>query len=171
MKNGARIFNYKFLSTLSLISLGIVITSEIGHALVRPLGNSSPASKQKFFYGNNGIRIPITSQSSINSGGNGDISNHSQLSTNPKPTPPPIPKRSSSILFMKNFNRSLISSSTSSGTKISSDSKDHKSSSSTPVYREHIGGLTKIIETNRHAYKTANKMFDNVLRQLNNTTK
>ena len=45
MKDGARIFNYKFLSTLSSISLGIVITSEIGHALVRPLGNSFPASK------------------------------------------------------------------------------------------------------------------------------
>lgn len=166
MKNGARIFNYKFLSTLSLLNLGIVITSEIGHALIRPLGNSSPTSKPKFFYGNNGLKIPIISQSSINSGGN-----NSKLSTNPNPTPPPVPKRSSSIVFMANFNRSLISSSTSSGTKISSDSKNHKSSSSTPNYRKHIGGLTEIIETNRHAYKTANRIFDIVLNQLNNSTK
>lgn len=166
MKNGARIFNYKFLSTLSLLNLGIVITSEIGHALVRPLGNNSPTSKPKFFYRSNGSRTPIYSQSSINSGGN-----NSKLSTNPKPTPPPIPKRSSSIIFMKNFDRSLISSSTSSGTKISSNSEEHKPSYAPPNYREHIGGLTKIIETNRHAYKTANRIFDIVLNQLNNSTK
>lgn len=72
---------------------------------------------------------------------------------------------------MNNFNRSLISSTTSSGTKISSDSKEHKSSYSPPSYREHIGGLTEIIETNRHAYKTADRMFDIVLNQLNNSTK
>lgn len=72
---------------------------------------------------------------------------------------------------MKNLNRSLINSSTSSSTKISSEIKEHKSSSSTPSYREHIGCLTKILEINRHAYKTANRISDNVLRQLNNTTK
>ncbi len=72
---------------------------------------------------------------------------------------------------MKNFNKSLIDSSTYSDTKISSKTKEHKSSYALPIYKESIEGLTEIIETKRHAYKTANKMFDIVLRQLNNTTK
>lgn len=164
-KNRTNTFYYKFLSTLSFIGLGIIFVHETGHAVIKPLGNNSPTLKPKFFYGSNGVKIPIASQSSINSGGDS-----SQLSKTPKPIPPPVPKRSSSIVFMANLDKSSIIFPTSSNTKISSDSKEHKPYIP-PTYKEPIEDLTKIINASRSAYKKTDKMLDNVLLQLNLTTK
>lgn len=58
-----RNLNYKFLSALPLIGIGVFLPQQSGKAMIRRFATSNTA---KFFYTSNGARIPIFSSTSNN---------------------------------------------------------------------------------------------------------
>lgn len=167
-----KIINYKFLSTLNLVALNLIVIQKPSTSMIRNIATSSlRASKSitpsvnlnpnslstQFFYGSGGRRIPVSSNANILSTNIPSTSTNSSISS-------PIRTQNQQIFYGSNGKRTIIS------TYVTTPTIQPKTTPNTKItYSSFLFELKKDINDIIETSKTINQQLKLNIKEANNS--